>query len=441
MKKIDEDVINNMTIVYRSVLKQKYLTSPSKGLKATYHFSVLPDYQEAMLEAKKEKPISNEFVKNAKSTKVDKRWVSLTFLIINILVVVGIFVYQFTTGEVVSLVELFKLAPYYRYLFLSLGIFFLINVLDALKFGNLIRRSTGHVRPFLSYKTQALGKYYDCITPLNTGGQPFQMVYLKKNSIKGDVASAIPFVKFFLWQVAWNIICFSILIFNGGNYVGNSHIVQIIAWISLALNFSLLSLIITLSISKRIAPRIVMWILKLARKLHIIKDSKETFKKVFRLVAGYQESFKLLSKNWFQALYHIVLNGATIILNCSLGYFIYLAFNIDGGFGFWEIVTSFLICELATGLVPLPGAAGAAEISFAAVFAKYFAKNTLVWAMLFWRIFTYFAYIIQGVTIVIYDYAYGSKKAVYYNKVGRFSGNKNYTRYRHLTDEEKKQFK
>lgn len=419
-----------MKIVYKPVLKLNKKLTNSKQKKSAYHFLPIPDYKEVIIEAEKEKPISKDMLKQAKKKDARKKWFNLAFFLINILIVIGIFVYQFTTSEVASLWELFSLKPYYRFLFLSLAAFFVINIFDAIKFASLIWRSTGYVRPFLSYKVVALGRYYDCVTPMATGGQPFQMLYLKNNSVKTEAATAIPLVKYFLWQIAWLIICSCLLIFNVKYYIGSGNVVQIFAWVSLILNFGLLSVVVMLSISKKVGPRIVISILKLVNKMHLIKDYKKSFKKVFKFVREYQKSFKLLIKHFGQVVYHVILNGITIILNSSLAYFVYLAFNIDGGFSYVEILTNVIICELAVGLVPLPGAAGAAEISFAAVFAKYFTSQTLVWGMLFWRIFTYFGYIIQGLVIIIYDYAYGTKKAEYYLKNNRFRGNKDYIPYR-----------
>lgn len=425
-----EKIVNTKNNINKSVLKAKNKVNIGKCKSSSYHFLPLPDYKAVILEANKEKPVSAELIKETKKASVNKKWFNLAFFLVNIFIVVGIFVFQFSTGEAASLTELFSLKPYYRFLFLGLGVFFLINILDALKFHNLIRRATGYCRPWISYKTVALGRYYDCITPMSTGGQPFQMLYLKKNSVKGDAATAIPLAKYFLWQIAWIVLICYFLIFNTHYYLNNNgYIVQIFAWVSLVLNFCLISGVILLSISKKVGPRFVLSILKLLHKIHLVKDYRATFKKTIKFVREYQRSFKSLITNPFQFGWHIFLNAVTILLNASLAYCVYLAFNIDGGISYLEIVTNVMVCDLAIGLVPLPGASGAAEISFAAVFARYFPSSTLVWAMLFWRIFTYFGYVIQGVVIIIYDYIYGSKKAAYYAKVNCFRGNTDYVSY------------
>ena len=75
-----------------------------------------------------------------------------------------------------------------------------------------------------------------------------------------------------------------------------------------------------------------------------------------------------------------------------------------------EILCKFILVELATKYIPIPGGTGVAEISFSALFASLFNDGTLFWAMLFWRIMNYFIYLFQGLIILLYDFAYGNKK-------------------------------
>ncbi len=53
-----------------------------------------------------------------------------------------------------------------------------------------------------------------------------------------------------------------------------------------------------------------------------------------------------------------------------------------------------------------------AEISFNSLFASLFLDNSgsIFWALLIYRIATYYLYILQGFVIIVYDIAYGDKK-------------------------------
>ncbi|MFR3347348.1 MAG: lysylphosphatidylglycerol synthase domain-containing protein [Christensenellales bacterium] len=61
-------------------------------------------------------------------------------------------------------------------------------------------------------KTAILGKYYDFITPLGSGGQPFQIVYLStQKKIPIGPATSIPLSGMIVYQVGY--VCFAISMF------------------------------------------------------------------------------------------------------------------------------------------------------------------------------------------------------------------------------------
>ena len=68
-----------------------------------------------------------------------------------------------------------------------------------------------------------------------------------------------------------------------------------------------------------------------------------------------------------------------------------------------------MICDLAVSFIPLPGGSGAAEISFLAIFTSLVPEQTAFWALLFWRLFSYYSFIIQGFIITFVDFVRGKK--------------------------------
>ena len=83
----------------------------------------------------------------------------------------------------------------------------------------------------------------------------------------------------------------------------------------------------------------------------------------------------------------------------------------EGLVSYFDILTKTMICHLASSIVPLPGSSGAAELSFLAMFSSLFQEGTQVWAMLIWRLSSYYVFIIRGILVTIYDTAYGNKKS------------------------------
>ena len=124
-----------------------------------------------------EQQVANQNSKN-------KKILNLIFFLINIGVVVGILVYQLSAQEVMPISALFSSGLNFWYLLLTLVVFGLSMLFETIRVNILIKRTSGRSRPFLSYKSVGLCRHYDVITPMATGGEPFQIMYLKNRGLK-----------------------------------------------------------------------------------------------------------------------------------------------------------------------------------------------------------------------------------------------------------------
>lgn len=69
-----------------------------------------------------------------------------------------------------------------------------------------------------------------------------------------------------------------------------------------------------------------------------------------------------------------------------------------------------ILCDLASGFIPLPGGTGMAEVAFTLVLTPIFPEGTVFWGLLLWRFMNYYIYLLQGLLVLIYDKIWGSKK-------------------------------
>lgn len=345
-------------------------------------------------------------------TKKKTLW-NWLFVLLNIAVVVIIFINQFASGEAAGLDELFRQKANWIFLVYAILIMIADMLIEAGKTYHLIWISTHRHRPFLSYKSTALCRYYDAITPMSTGGEPFQIYYLKNRGIRGEVATSIPIIKSLFWQIGNSIVATTLLIFNSGAYANKNPLIVTLAWGAVAFNLVVLSVIILLSLSKKVGPRIVIGILKFGAKLHIVKNYQLTFRKVMRFVLNYQNCMRSFTSNIFTVILQLFLAIGEILIYLLMPYFIYriFAINVTEYVSALDIMTMTIICNMASGIIPLPGGMGAMEFSFLEMFGGLFASDVKVWALLLWRVLSYYSLIIRGISITIYDGVYGNKKS------------------------------
>lgn len=342
-----------------------------------------------------------------KNKNKKKKFGNLILLIVNLIIIVGIFIYYSQTNDNVHLIDLFKLDIAWIYLILAVLMFISYNLIETFKFYQLIYKGTRKRRFFLSLKTHLYGRYYDSITPFSAAGEPFQIFYLNKHDIKGDKATSIPLVKHVFNLAALAILGIAVLLANIFFNFTSNKIIIVLAIISTIANGAIIALIVLLSVSKKVGPSIVIKLLKLANKMHIIKNYKVTFFKVSRFVKSYQKSMKQFTKSKLTIFTQILLSLLTYMSLYAIVYFIYLAFLPVGDIAnvsFLTIFACMMLCDLCAGMIPLPGGTVGAELSFDALFHKWFVPNLFTWAMLTWRILTYFSFIIIGAILTFSTY-------------------------------------
>ncbi len=337
----------------------------------------------------------------AKKKTKNKKIFNLLFFLFNIILVVAVF-YNFAKeqGGVQPLSTLFANKPKWRFLWVAVGLYAIAVIFNTLKFSFLIHSKTGKFRLWFSFKLATIGRYYDHITPLGSGGQPFEIYYLKKNGYGGDIATAIPLAKYMVWQIAFMIICTFILIAYGPNY-STSPIVLICAWIGLALIMLLFLFVLFMSITKKFGASLVVGVLKLLNKMHLIKDYRKVLIKVLKFVKQYQYCIRTFAKSPWTIMSVLFASIGSLLSNALIAYFILIAFNTTANISWWDIVCKCFICDLAVCFMPMPGGSGATELSFNALLGSLFTEGTLFWGILIWRFLTYYLYIIQGAIVLI----------------------------------------
>lgn len=347
--------------------------------------------------------------KKSKKSKI----LSLVFLLINIVaIIVTVMISASNEEGMVSIGEMFEVANLWYLLgaFLAFG---LLMFFESLRYYILIWKATKNSRPFLSYKVAAVGKYFDNITPLSTGGQPMQIYYLKKRGIKASTASTMPFAVYIFNQLATVIISVLVIICSKKIAGGLDPTVFTAAIIGIAVNFAIMVFVFTLSFSKKVGPIVTIWILKLLHKMKIVKDYTGLFRKVMRFVNEYQRTFRYFVANIWNFLLMAFSTLCVICTRYLIPAFVVCMFSGEG-FNFDIYGSVFIWCvliEIVLSYIPWPGAGGIAEVTYVTMFAFFsLSAGTTVWAMLIYRLFQYYSYLIQGLGLLLYDYFYGNKK-------------------------------
>ncbi len=363
--------------------------------------------EEARLEA-----VVKEVENKPKSKKQKFSWV---FLVVNVLIVGGIFTYQLINGGVKPISEFFNNVVYYRFLTLAFVMFVVTTVLETLKNFFLMYKCSKKKQFWLAYRSSSLGRYWDNITPLSSGGEPFMMYYLSKNGYSAGDAAGIPLAKSVFWQIGTVIMGIITLCTVQTADLGGTFI-KVAAWIGIAGNTLVVLFVLLVSTNRKIGGKLIIGGLRLGYKMHIVKNYRKALRKTLNFVGRYQSCIKEFASSFWTVVSQLFLAILTSLAHFTIAYFVYLAFNYNSYLAgeitlipWSRIVSLAMICDLAVSFIPLPGGSGAAEISFLAIFTSLVPEQTAFWALLFWRLFSYYSFIIQGFIITFVDFVRGKK--------------------------------
>lgn len=333
---------------------------------------------------------------------------NVVFFIVNIAVVAGILTYQLLNEDWVPITGIRFNFWYLIGMFAFLGA---VVFSETLIFSYLLKQTTGRARFATAYKMGQIGRYYDSITPMATGGQPFQVSYLKSRGVPSHSSLSIPMAKYVFSQIAWVVISLTCLIISWADKSYGTF-VSITSIVGFILSSLLLFVTVFLSVCKTVGKKLVINILKLLHKMKIVKNYDKQYEKLTKYVSDFQDIMKQYAKSPKDFLILSFLSIARNIFNYSIPFFV-AGFFIPGLEGqlYIKLLVMTVLVDLSSSFFPLPGGTGMNEISFSTAFASVVGQtNVLVWVLLLWRFCSYYFYLLQGVCVLSYDMAYGNRK-------------------------------
>lgn len=251
-----------------------------------------------------------------------------------------------------------------------------------------------------------IGMYYSAITPAATGGQPMQVYAFKRRGIPPGIATSALAVKFFCWQSA-------LLLLGGTLWLLFSDVVartlQQGVWVLLVgflTNGVAVVMVILLAVSRNVVRAILIFLVKVAHRLRIVKDVARTSSKWDAALMDFHASVDLLTGHPFQFLALFLMSAVQVTTLMSAVYFVYRGFGLSGA-RYMHLLTVQLMLHLAASFTPLPGASGAQEGGFYLFFGSFFPSDRMFAALLIWRFVTYYAAIVFGFAAVLVDGARG----------------------------------
>ena len=302
--------------------------------------------------------------------------------------------------------------PYVLLAILMMLIVFFIDGLILTILANLFQKGYKLYRGILN---QQYNVFFNGITPLATGGQPFQIYLFKKQGITIANGIAIIFIYFVLYKVT--VLSFSLfaLIYNYPRLNDlidqtqyNLLFILVISFCLIAFLSILVILIAYLPIFKKLFEKII----ELLAKIKIIKNvdaAKQTLNEKIILI---RHNATHIFTNWKTILSLLGLMFLRFFVLYSIPFISFYAVNCKLDFKYFlDSISLASYTSLISGVFPSPGGSIGVEFAYTYVFKGFFATKintldvdaTIKGSLLIWRTITfYFGLILGAFTVLLY---------------------------------------
>lgn len=327
-----------------------------------------------------------------------KKLLSLLLVVLSIVVVIWI---AFSNNDLENAWEVLgQLKPIW--VFGIFGCWFAYMFFDAFSYWIYFRSEGFKISLGRCINASLIGFYYSNITPTSAGGQPMLVNSLRKAGVPVGYGTIGATIRFICNQFA---VSFLSLVFFLANrnfvYAQLGDVVWLIR-IGWVINFSGIPLVLLAAFRRNLIQRVAEFFINLGVKIRLVKNRDNAVASVTNVLDTYHAGMKELIHRPGRILVQALGAAAGIMGLIGSIYFVYHAFGFSGTPWYHLITLSFALYVSAC-YTPLPGASGAQEGGFLLYYRNVIPAEMIGLALLVWRFFTYYMFLLVGVFMVILE--------------------------------------
>lgn len=327
-----------------------------------------------------------------------KKTLSFLFIVISI---TAVFFIAFSNqelkdaGEAISRMNLWWVAG----IFMCWAVY---TVFDGFNYWCYLRREGFRISIGRAINVALIGFYYSNITPSAAGGQPMQVNSMRKAGIPVGYGTMAVTIRFITNQFMISAISLVLFLLNREfvyqQLQGAVWIVRV-GWL---INFAAVPLVIFAAFKRNWIQGIINWLIRVLAKIHIVKNPEALKDKASTVLDTYHQALLDLLRKPGQILLQFACSLISLAGLLGSIVFVYYAFGMHGT-PWYQILALSSLLYVSASATPLPGASGAQEGGFLLYYRGIFTDGTIGLALLVWRFFTFYLFLIVGIGTVILE--------------------------------------
>lgn len=248
-----------------------------------------------------------------------------------------------------------------------------------------------------------IGFFFSGITPSSTGGQPMQMIAMRKDKIPVAVSSVVLAIVTITFKLVLIVAGAFVLICRPASIMvyleGTEPLVYLGMFLNVTLVFFLLLIIFCPNIVRKAAEKIF----GLLHRIRPFKNPEKRRQKLEKMIGQYEGTAEFFKSHLLVIVNVLLITFVQRLLLFLVTWFIYVAFRLSGH-SMPLIVTLQSMISVATDMLPLPGGMGANENLFLVIFEPVFGESHVLPGMVLSRGISFYTQIFISAIMTVVSY-------------------------------------
>lgn len=255
-----------------------------------------------------------------------------------------------------------------------------------------------------------IGFFYSCITPSASGGQPMQMIAMRKDKIPVAVSSVVLAIVTITYKLVLIFAGVAVLICRPASLMVYLEETMPLIYLGLVLNIVFVFVLLLLVFCPNIVRVIAEKIFGLLHRIRPFKNPEKQQQKLENVISQYQGTAEFFKSHKLVIVNVFAITFVQRFLLFLVTWFIYVAFGLSEC-SLPLIVSLQAMIAVATDMLPLPGGMGASENLFLVIFEPIFGGSLVLAGMVLSRGISYYTQlVISAVMTVVSSFVIKEKK-------------------------------
>ncbi len=283
------------------------------------------------------------------------------------------------------------------YLFIAFIMIFIYWLLRSLALHTISKKVDKNNKFLSSFQLMLRTQFFNAVTPFSTGGQPYQIYFLRKQGMSTPMATSVIIQNFIVYQIALVFLGVVSVLFNSIFHIFNKvTLLQHLVLIGFIVNTLVIVVMFIISFSKKLNRKLIHIGITLLTKLHLVKNKNKKLSEWDNHINTFHEGAKILLENKFDFFKTIIYNLLALICLYAIPLPLLYSMGDYSSYTIFTAVVTNAYVMLMGSFVPIPGASGGLEYGFISFYSNFITGAKLKTIMLLWRFVTYYFGLIVG---------------------------------------------